>query len=41
VPSELIAEGRDLLKRGQWKEAKTAFEQALGREESAEAMEGL
>ena len=38
---ELIGEGAALLKRGQWKEARAAFERALDIEQSAEALEGL
>jgi hypothetical protein len=39
--ARLVAAGRDALVRGAWEEARTAFEAALGREETPEALEGL
>ena len=41
VSDELLRKGKEFLRRGQWKEARAAFEHALRLEESAEALEGL
>ena len=38
---DLLVEGEDALRRGEWREAKLAFERALEESESARAFEGL
>ena len=39
--SDDLVKGKELLKRGRWKEARASFERALAAKESAEALEGL
>jgi hypothetical protein len=41
MSDELVRKGKELLRHGQWKEARAAFEHALRLEESAEALDGL
>jgi DNA-binding CsgD family transcriptional regulator len=41
VTSELLSQGGQALQEGAWERARAAFEQALGREETPEALEGL
>jgi DNA-binding NarL/FixJ family response regulator/tetratricopeptide (TPR) repeat protein len=38
---EPLAQGRQALEAGAWEQARASFEQALGQEETAEALEGL